>query len=104
MRPVGHVPAVRGVEQEGDGRVGRAAIRVLLGEAYELAGDAAQRVELERVLAGAGLEELVEALFEVDGRCAGHVVEVVAFPIPRKRRPRRRAVARVEEMIRAGEV
>ena len=44
LRPVGHVPAVRGVEQEGDGRVGRAAVCVTRGEAYELVRDAAQRV------------------------------------------------------------
>src|SRR3712207_7690923 len=40
VRVVGHVPAVPRVEQEGDGRVGRAAVGVLPREADELFADA----------------------------------------------------------------
>ena len=44
MRIVGHVPAVRRVQQKRHRRVSRAAVGMLLREAHELIRDAAQRV------------------------------------------------------------
>jgi hypothetical protein len=65
---------------------------VLLGKADELFGNAAQRIELERMLARPRLKKLIEALLEIDRGRAGHVIEVVTLAIPRQRRTHRRAI------------
>src|SRR6266850_5291373 len=49
-------------------------------------------------------EKLIKALFEIDGRGAGHVIEVIAFPIPRERWSHGGAIARMKEVVGAGEV
>src|SRR5205085_6157530 len=56
------------------------------------------------MLAGAGFEKLIEALFQVDRRRAGHVIKVITLAIPRERRPHCRPVACVKEIVWAGEV
>src|SRR6185503_16735537 len=85
-------------------RVWRAALRMFLYKPHELVSNATKRIELERMFAGSGFEELVLALLEIDRRSTGHVVEVITLPIPRERRPHRWAIARVVKVIRAGEV
>src|SRR6185436_1133917 len=71
---------------------------------HELVSNATKRIELERMFAGSGFEELVLSLLEIDRRSAGHVVEVITLPIPRERRPHRWTIARVIKEIRTGEV
>src|SRR6185369_6182178 len=77
---------------------------MLLDKSHELVGDATERIELERMFARPGLEELVLSLLEIDRRSTGHVVEVITLPIPRERRPHRWTIARVIKEIRTGEV
>src|SRR6185295_2417672 len=103
LRVIRHLKPVRRIEQKSDRRVRRTTLRMLISETHKLISDAAERIELERMISRSGLEELVVSLFEIDRRSAGHVVEVITLPIPRERRPHRRTIARVVKVIRAGE-
>src|SRR5438067_7824999 len=52
----------------------------------------------------ARFEKLIEALLEINRRCARHVIQVVTLAVPRERRPHRRAITRMKKIIRTGEV
>src|SRR6266446_198260 len=56
------------------------------------------------MFAGAGFEELIASLLQIDRRGPGHVIEVITLAIPRKRRPHGCAIARMEKIIRPGKV
>src|SRR6266496_6661498 len=56
------------------------------------------------MFARTGLEELIEALLQINRRGAGHVVQVVTLAIPRQRRSHRRAVTSMKEIVRPGKV
>src|ERR1700682_1061669 len=56
------------------------------------------------MFARAGFEELIASLLEIDRRGPGHVIEVIAFAIPRKRWAHGYAIARMEKIIRPGKV
>src|SRR5881628_1702800 len=56
------------------------------------------------MFAWARFEELIEALLEIDRRCAGHVIKVITLPIPRQRRSHGGAIARMKEIVRPGKV
>src|SRR5262249_37082328 len=104
LRVISHLKPVCRIEQERDRRVRRAATGVLLGKAQKLVSDTAERIQLKRILAGTGFEKLIVTLFEIDCRRARHVIEEVALPIPRKRRPHRLAITRSVEVIWPGKV
>src|SRR5437879_6274189 len=93
-----------GVEQESHGCVRRAAIGMLLCKSNELVCNAAERIELERMFSWSGLEKLIEALLQVDGRGSCHVIKVITLAVPGERRSHRGAVTRVEEIIGTGKV
>src|SRR5262249_24181032 len=101
---VRHVPSVRRIQQKRNRSVRFAAIGMFFGEADKLVRDAAQRIQLKRVLAGPRLEELIESLLEIDRRSTRHVIKVVTLAVPLQRRTYRCAVTRVEEVVWAGEV
>src|SRR5260370_1024404 len=104
LRIIGHLPTVGRIEQERNGSVWRSAIRVFLGKTHKFVRDAPERIQLKRMLARARLEKLIESLFEINRRDDGHVIQVIAFAIPRKRWARRRSVMRMEKVIRPGKV
>ena len=54
-----------GIEKECDRRIRHAAVAVLFGKAQKFVRDAAQRVQLERVLTRSGFEKLVISLLRV---------------------------------------
>src|SRR6185436_5266636 len=103
VRVIRHLKPVRRIEKKCYRRVWRAALRMFLYKPHELVSNATKRIELERMFAGSGFEELVLSLLEIDRRSAGHVVEVITLPIPRERRPHRWTIARVIKEIRTGE-
>src|SRR5881409_1440325 len=104
MRIIGHFPTMRGIEQKSDRRVRHAAIGMLLGKPHELICDPAQWIQLKRMFTGPRFEELIESLFEINRRSARHVIQVVTFSIPGKRRPHSGAVTRMKKIVRSGKV
>src|SRR5712691_4650560 len=77
---------------------------MLIGKTHELVGEASERIKLKRMFARTRLEKLIEALLQINRRSAGHVIQVVTLAIPGQRRPHRRAVTSVEEIVRPGKV
>src|SRR5258706_3449651 len=104
LRIVSHIPTVCRVKQEGDRRIRRAGIGMLLGKMDKLFSDAAQRIELERMFARAWLEKLIETLLEIDRRRSRHVIEVVALPIPGQRWPHRGAITTMKKVVPSRQV
>src|SRR5437879_4069588 len=77
---------------------------MLFGEAHELIGNTSQRIKLKWMLAWARLEKLIEALFQINRRSAGHVIQVVTLSIPGQGRTHRGAVTCMEKIVRARKV
>src|SRR5438128_369864 len=99
-----HVPAMRRIKQKRDRRVGLATIGMPLSKANELFRNPSEGIQLKRMLAWSRLEELIEALLEINRRRARHVIKVVTFAIPRERWAHRHAITRMEKIIRTSEV
>src|SRR2546426_5023114 len=77
---------------------------MLVGKSHELVGDTSEWIKLKRMFARTRLEELIETLLQINRRSAGHVIQIVTLAIPRQRRPHRRAVASMEEIVGPGKV
>src|SRR5258706_6410457 len=93
-----------GIEQERDRGVRLTTIGMLRGKAHELIRDPPERIQLKRMFPRSRFEKLIEALLEINRRCARHVIQVVTLAVPRERWPHRRAITRMKEVVRTREI
>src|SRR6185503_18899131 len=98
LRIIRHLKPVRRIEQKRDRRVRRSTRRMLLSEAQKLIGNAAEGIQLKRIVTRSGFEKLIPALFEIDRRRARHVIKEITLAIPRERRSHRWTITRVIEI------
>src|SRR3989442_13541336 len=77
---------------------------MLVGKSHELVGDTSEWIQLKRMFARTRLEKLIETLLQINRRSARHVIQVVTLTIPGQRRPHRRTVASMEEIVGPGKV